>query len=47
MPAKSKAQLRFIEANPGKFGGKAKVQSEWAGPVKGKKLPNKVAKKGK
>jgi hypothetical protein len=47
MPAKSKAQERFIMANPEKFGGKKKALKEWMDPVKGKKLPNKVAKKGK
>ena len=30
MPARSRAQQRFIEANPEKFGGKKKVQKEWA-----------------
>lgn len=30
MPVVSKAQQRFVEANPEKFGGKKKVQSEWA-----------------
>jgi len=46
MPAKSKAQERFIMANPGKFGGKKKAIKEWLKPVKGKKLPNKVKKRG-
>ena len=45
MPAKSKAQERFIRANPGKFGGKKRAIKEWLKPVKGKKLPNKVKKK--
>jgi hypothetical protein len=44
MPAKSKAQERFIMANPSKFGGKAKAKKEWLEPVKGKGLPNKVKK---
>jgi hypothetical protein len=46
MPAKSRQQEKFIMANPGKFGGKAKAKKEWLDPVKGKKLPKKV-KSGK
>jgi hypothetical protein len=33
MPAKSKAQERFIMANPGKFGGKKKAIKEWLKPA--------------
>ena len=47
MPAKSRAQIGFIMSNPDKFGGKKKALSEWVKPTKGKKLPNKVAKKKK
>lgn len=45
MPAKSKAQERFIMANPEKFGGKKRAIKEWLEPAKGKKLPNKVKRK--
>lgn len=47
MPAKSRAQERFIMANPDKFGGKKKASKEWMEPAKGKKLPEKVKPKGK
>lgn len=48
MPAKSKAQLRFMFANADtkfkKYGGKDYIKKEWAEPVKGKKLPKKIGK---
>jgi hypothetical protein len=48
MPAKSKAQLRFMFANADtkfkKYGGKEYIRKEWAEPVKGKKLPKKLGK---
>lgn len=46
MPVESKAQQRFAFANPDKFGGESKVESEWA--QHGKKyraLPERAGKK--
>ena len=46
MPVHSKAQQRFAYANPDKFGGKAKVESEWAQHGAAyRALPARVGKK--
>ena len=48
MPAKSKAQQAFIFANPEKFGGKKKVEKEWAqSGAAYDKLPEHVSSKPK
>jgi hypothetical protein len=46
MPVHSKAQQAFAFANPDKFGGKAKVESEWAQHGAAyRALPARVGKK--
>jgi len=46
MPVVSKAEQRFVYANPEKFGGKKKVESEWAQHGAAfRALPERVAKK--
>lgn len=40
MPFKSKAQQRFLEANPGKVGGKSALK-EWESATDFSKLPEK------
>lgn len=47
MPAKSKAQLKFINANRKKLEKQGMDVSEWNATSKGKKLPNRVKKKKK
>lgn len=47
MPAKSRAQIGYIMTHQKEFGGKAKIKKDWLNPIKGKKLPKKVAKKKK
>lgn len=46
MPVRSKAEQAFAFANPEKFGGKAKVESEWAQHGAAyRALPARVGKK--
>jgi hypothetical protein len=46
MPVVSRAQQKFAFANPEKFGGKAKVESEWAQHGAAyRALPARVGKK--
>lgn len=44
MPFTSKAQQRYLYANPEKVGGKAKL-AEWSSATDFKTLPDKVGKK--
>ena len=45
MPFRSKAQQRFLEANPAKVGGKGKLR-EWEQSTNFKTLPEKKRKRG-
>jgi hypothetical protein len=47
MPARSRAQIGYIMTHTKDFGGKKKALNEWVKPTKGKRLPKKVAKKGR
>ncbi len=45
MPFQSKAQQRFLEANPDKIGGRSKLR-EWEQATDFKSLPEKKKKRG-